>query len=99
VFNKKGHANDVFINHFGKPRSPNRLVSKQPLLALMSILSQSFFTLVRGHLVAFFLFPAWHSLNFNSVYDNVCILLYSVLMDSLLSRIGAVHDCSAQKKY
>ena len=30
------------------------------LLALMSVLSQSFFTLVRRHFMSFFLFSAWH---------------------------------------
>lgn len=32
------------------------------LFALMSILSQSFFTLMRSHLVSFLLFTAWHNL-------------------------------------
>ena len=30
------------------------------LLALMSVLSQSLFTLVRSHFVALFLFTVWH---------------------------------------
>ena len=31
------------------------------LFALMTILSQSFFTLMGSHLVAFFLFTVWHN--------------------------------------
>lgn len=38
------------------------------LLALMSVLSQSFFTLVRRHLMSFFLFSAWHSFMFLDGY-------------------------------
>ena len=34
------------------------------LLALMSVLSQSLFTLMSSHLVAFFLLTVWHSCNF-----------------------------------
>ena len=30
------------------------------LFALMPVLSQSFFTLMRSHFVSFFLFSAWH---------------------------------------
>ena len=32
-----------------------------PLFALVPVLSQSLFTLMRSHLVAFFLFTVWHS--------------------------------------
>jgi hypothetical protein len=36
-------------------------VRGRALFALMSVLSQSFFTLVRRHLMSLFLFTAWHN--------------------------------------
>ena len=42
------------------------------LLALMSVLSQSFFTLVRRHLMSFFLFPAWHSCKCLNMVCEMC---------------------------
>ena len=39
------------------------LVRSDSLLLLMTVLSQSFFALVRGHLVAFSFLSAWHNEN------------------------------------
>ena len=36
-------------------------VSRERLFALVTVLSQSFFTLVRGHLMSFFLLSVRHS--------------------------------------
>ena len=45
--------------------SLKRPFARKSLLALMPVLSQSFFTLVRRHFMSFFLLSAWHSfLNF-----------------------------------
>lgn len=44
------------------------------LLALMSVLSQSFFTLVRRHLMSFFLFSAWHSCKCLNMVCEMCEL-------------------------
>ncbi len=51
------------------------LTDNQHLFALVSVLSQSFFTLVRSHLVSFFLLTAWHSFK---------ILWVNTLFNSLL---------------
>ena len=45
------------------------------LLVLMSVLSQSFFTLVSRHLMSFLLFSVWHSFVFFSVVIMLCVSL------------------------
>gem|GEM_PF-3406149 len=42
------------------------------LLLLMSVLTQTFFTLVGGHLMSFSLFTAWHKLSLLNVGFNFC---------------------------
>ena len=46
------------------------------LLALMSVLSQSLFTLVRSHLMSLFFLSVWHSFNFLFV-KIYCLLKFS----------------------
>ena len=63
------------------------------LLALMSILSQSFFTLVRRHLMSFFLLSAWHSVMFLDGYK--CELyVYLISCIKVLAGLNAGMLCS-----
>ena len=57
------------------------------LLALVPVLSQSFFTLVRSHLVAFLFLSAWHSFKFLNV---ICkIVDYFIFAIKLLAGLNA----------
>ena len=50
--------------HLSKSRA-TKLTNDRQLLMLMTILTQAFFTLVRGHLMSLMLLSVWH----NSVDD------------------------------
>jgi hypothetical protein len=54
----------VPIRLFPLFHSCHRLTTQQLLFVFVTVLAQSFFTLVRSHLVAFAFFSVWHVINY-----------------------------------